>query len=72
MWQCPNCETANKDEKSECEVCGYSKVDGGKKPVTGKPSSSKKGFVWSHCPKCGTEYYKVYSRYCHHCGKQRE
>lgn len=28
--------------------------------------------LWQHCPQCGSEYYKSYSRFCHHCGKPRE
>lgn len=26
---------------------------------------------YNYCPKCGTQYYKSYSRYCHHCGEKR-
>ena len=25
----------------------------------------------NYCSKCGTKYYKSYSRYCHHCGEKR-
>lgn len=26
----------------------------------------------NYCSKCGTQYYKSYSRYCHHCGTKRK
>lgn len=26
---------------------------------------------YQNCPKCGTKYYKPYSRFCHHCGKPK-
>lgn len=75
MWQCPNCETANKDESNTCEVCGYKIDKGGRDFATDKTASLKKikkGFVWTHCPECGTKYYKDYSKHCHKCGKQRK
>lgn len=25
----------------------------------------------NYCSKCGTQYYRSYSRYCHHCGEKR-
>lgn len=27
---------------------------------------------FNYCSKCGTQYYKSYSRYCHHCGTKRQ
>lgn len=72
MWQCPNCETANIDERNDCVVCNYKKDSGGREFGTGKTPSSKKGFVWTCCPKCGTKYYTDYSNFCHKCGQQRK
>lgn len=46
-----------------------------KQPTHGTSEADEKlskGFKkLNYCSKCGTQYYKSYSRYCHHCGEKR-
>ena len=40
--------------------------------LTNGNGSPRHSFIWQHCPDCGRQYYRSYSKYCYNCGKKRK